>query len=113
MRVNGWVRAKASTQAAWFCPKCKDKWTQKAGSARRWILLWKKALKFDKASDKLAADPVLPHRHGSAQNGGKAGNAASKQAAGKPRTWKDVQQAKGRPIIYKYEDHSQCPDGNF
>eukprot|EP00971_Amphidinium_carterae_P254310 5048512-Amphidinium_carterae.1 len=34
MRMNGWVRAKASTQAAWFCPKCGDKWTQGAGSSR-------------------------------------------------------------------------------
>eukprot|EP00971_Amphidinium_carterae_P249140 4945322-Amphidinium_carterae.1 len=87
--MNGWVRAKASSQAAWFCPKCKDKWTQGAGSFQRWILLWENDLKFGETDDTKAPDPVLPHRHGFAWGGGKAGEVAFKQAAHKPKTMAD------------------------
>eukprot|EP00971_Amphidinium_carterae_P161822 3208014-Amphidinium_carterae.1 len=108
MRMNGWVRCKASTQAAWFCPKCGDKWSQGAGSSRRWILLWENGLEFDETGDKEAADPDWPQRHGSAWVGGQPGEAASK-----PKTWAEVQKAKGRAIIYEYGDDHGSPDGNF
>eukprot|EP00971_Amphidinium_carterae_P284540 5649083-Amphidinium_carterae.1 len=65
MRMNGWVRCKASTQQAWFCPKCGDKWTHSAGDSCRWIMIWQNELEFDETGGD-DVEPDWPQRHGSA-----------------------------------------------
>eukprot|EP00971_Amphidinium_carterae_P136823 2710838-Amphidinium_carterae.1 len=65
MRMNGWVRCKASSQQAWFCPRCGDKWTHSAGDARRWIMIWEDELKFDSDGED-DVEPDWSQRHGSA-----------------------------------------------
>eukprot|EP00971_Amphidinium_carterae_P004469 89584-Amphidinium_carterae.1 len=93
MRMNGWVRCKASSQQAWFCPKCGDKWTHSAGDARRWIMIWEEELNFDSEGED-DVEPGWSQRHGAAWVGGQSGEAASP-----PKNWSDVQKAKGKPII--------------
>eukprot|EP00971_Amphidinium_carterae_P115536 2288222-Amphidinium_carterae.1 len=106
MRMNGWVRCKASSQQAWFCPRYGDKWTHSSSDARRWLMIWEDELQFDSESED-EREPGWSHRHGSAW-GGQPGEAASA-----PKTMTDVINAKGRPIIYEYGDHGDSEMGKF
>eukprot|EP00971_Amphidinium_carterae_P292971 5816703-Amphidinium_carterae.1 len=100
--MNGWVRCKASSQQAWFCPRCGDKWTHSAGDARSWLMIWEDELQFDSESED-DREPGWSNRR-TVQPG---------EAASPPRSMSDVYNAKGRPIIYEYGDHGYSEMGNF
>eukprot|EP00971_Amphidinium_carterae_P185319 3679696-Amphidinium_carterae.1 len=91
--MNGWVRAKKSTRSHWFCPECIEKWTHCQGDSERWILVWEEEFDWEDFEDQRGPDW---QRVKCLEPG---------EAAAVPRTVQEANEARGRPLIYKWGMH--------
>eukprot|EP00971_Amphidinium_carterae_P007051 139515-Amphidinium_carterae.1 len=91
--MNGWVRGRKSTRSDWFCPKCVNKWTHGVGNLELWILVWEDEFDWDDFEDQRGPGW---QRVKCIEPG---------EAAAGPKTIAQANEARGRPLIYKWGTH--------